>query len=104
MIEREVRTVCRNAQELLDFHERFLDALRSAVNATGFQEAFSPDGEEGSSRGAGEEVMEEVEHAIEVVVERFLREVRACIRGLNVCVADPWCSHATSVGRVLRHL
>ena len=76
MIEREVRAVCRNAQELLDFHERFVDALRCAVSATGFQDALSPTGEGWLGKGGGDEMVTgEIERAIAMVVEKFVHEV-----------------------------
>ena len=75
MIEREVRTVCRNAQELLEFHERFVDELRTAVSSAGFQEDLSPEGDGWSRKGGEEAVIEEIEHAIEVVAEKFVHEV-----------------------------
>ena len=94
MIEREVRAVCRNAQELLDFHERFLDELRAAVNATGFEEAFSPAGVGWPGKGGGEElVMEEIEQAIGDVVEKFVREVSACMRLLGAHMTDRACAN-----------
>ena len=78
LIEREVRAVCRNAQDLLNFHERFVGELREAVGLMGFSPAFSHPGEEVTALGCGEEtVMETVEQAVEVVAAKFVNEVCA---------------------------
>ncbi|KAI0371547.1 hypothetical protein BV20DRAFT_941647 [Pilatotrama ljubarskyi] len=76
LAEKEVRAVCRNAQELLSFHERFVGELRAAVGLVGFGMVFS--GDEGwmqEMRGDGEGVIADlIEHAVEVVATKFVDE------------------------------
>ncbi|RPD66850.1 hypothetical protein L226DRAFT_565633 [Lentinus tigrinus ALCF2SS1-7] len=75
LIEREVRAVCRNAQELLKFHERFVGELRKAVDVSGVQGAFPQSGQELPEYRSGEVfVTERVEHALEVVAAKFVNE------------------------------
>ncbi|TFK90851.1 Dbl homology domain-containing protein [Polyporus arcularius HHB13444] len=75
LIEREVRAVCRNAQELLKFHERFVAELRDAVDAVGFRGAFAQTGEESPEYRSGEDsVTERVERAVEVVAAKLVNE------------------------------
>ncbi|KAI0774588.1 hypothetical protein C8Q74DRAFT_1199734 [Fomes fomentarius] len=75
LIEREVRAVCRNAQELLKFHERFVHELRDAVGVCGFGGALAQTGEEPSEYRSGEEyVTERVERAVEIVAAKFANE------------------------------
>ncbi|KAI0355376.1 hypothetical protein OH77DRAFT_1540300 [Trametes cingulata] len=77
LAEKEVRAVCRNARELLSFHERFVGELRAAVGLVGFGMVFSGDGEAWMQemRGEGEGVVAElVERAVEVVATKFVNE------------------------------
>ena len=76
LIEREVRAVCRNAQELLRFHERFVGELRDAVDVLGFRGAFAQSGQESPQYRSGDDgVTERVERAVEVVAAKFVNEV-----------------------------
>ncbi|KAI0722350.1 hypothetical protein C8T65DRAFT_629037 [Cerioporus squamosus] len=78
LIEREVRAVCRNAQELLKFHERFVAELRDAVDVVGFRGAFVQSGEESPGYRSGEDIVtERVERAVEVVASKFVNEARS---------------------------
>ncbi|KAH9943158.1 uncharacterized protein BXZ73DRAFT_40700 [Epithele typhae] len=75
LIEREVRTVCRNAHELLDFHERFVDELREAVAAVGLRELLTPNGDEWTNKLPSDDPdVEEMERAVEVVAAKFVHE------------------------------
>ena len=75
-------------------HFRPPGELRAAVNATGFEEAFSPAGVGWPGKGGGEElVMEEIEQAIGGVVEKFVREVSACMRLLGAHMTDRACAN-----------
>ena len=42
LTEKDMRTLCRNAEELLLFHERFVEELKAAVGDLGFSSVFSP--------------------------------------------------------------
>ncbi|KAI0650416.1 hypothetical protein C8Q79DRAFT_900850 [Trametes meyenii] len=79
LTEKEVRTVYRNAQELLGFHERFVGELRAAVGLVGY--GLMLDGDEDwieEMRGEGEGVIADlVEHAVEVVATKFVNEAAA---------------------------
>ena len=75
--EKEARAICRNAQDLLRQHERFVGELRDAVSVTSFRIAFeqgSPS--QGRTQRADEVAAEEVERAIELVAAKFVEEVR----------------------------
>ncbi|KAI0751110.1 hypothetical protein C8Q80DRAFT_1268399 [Daedaleopsis nitida] len=75
LIEREVRAVCRNAQELLNFHERFVCELRDAVAVLGFQAVFAQPVEEyPEQRGSEESMTERLERAVAVVAAKFVNE------------------------------
>ncbi|KAI9000707.1 hypothetical protein BD414DRAFT_10781 [Trametes punicea] len=80
LAEKDVRAVCRNAQELLRFHERFVGELRAAVGLVGFGMVLGGEeswirgvrGEgEGEDEGVGAEL---IEHAVEVVATKFVSE------------------------------
>lgn len=80
LVEKEAQAICRNAQDLLRHHERFVGELRDAVSVTSFRVAFEEgSGGQGSSRTqrADEVATEEVERAIELVAARFVKEVRS---------------------------
>ncbi|KAH9899529.1 hypothetical protein C8Q73DRAFT_639643, partial [Cubamyces lactineus] len=91
LAEKEVRAVCRNARELLRFHERFVGELRAAVGLVGFGMVFGGDGADGAGGAGGEDeawmrdmhgpgegvVADLVEHAVEVVANKFVNEAAA---------------------------
>ncbi|KAI0329540.1 hypothetical protein GY45DRAFT_1252653, partial [Cubamyces sp. BRFM 1775] len=83
LAEKEVRAVCRNARELLSFHERFVGELRAAVGLVGFGMVLGGgDGEDEAwmrdMHGDGEGVVADlVEHAVEVVANKFVNEAAA---------------------------
>lgn len=74
--EKEARAICRNAQDLLRQHERFVGELRDAVSVTSFRAAFEQDSQ-GRTQRVDELAMEEVERAIELVAAKFVDEVRS---------------------------
>ena len=74
--EKDARAVCRNAQDLLKYHERFVEELRDAIGVTSFRVAFIQ-GSENDAQRAEEVVAEEVERAVELVAAKFVDEVRA---------------------------
>ena len=75
-MERDVRAVCQNAQELLRFHERFVGELRDAVDVLGFGGAFAQSGQESPQYRSGDEgVTERVERAVEVVAAKLVDKV-----------------------------
>ncbi len=96
--------MCRNAQELLKFHERFVAELRDAVDAVGFRGAFAQTGEESPEYRSGEDsVTERVERAVEVVAAKLVNEVSTHARFARFRGAELE-RVAIVLGSVLQHL
>ncbi|KAH9948767.1 hypothetical protein B0H21DRAFT_689481 [Amylocystis lapponica] len=76
LAEKDVREVCRNADELLRFHERFVEELREVVSPTGFGAAFVPGRREEAADAEDAEVMatERIDEAVGAVAEKFVSQ------------------------------
>ncbi|EJF62299.1 hypothetical protein DICSQDRAFT_180170 [Dichomitus squalens LYAD-421 SS1] len=97
MPEKDARAVCRNAQDLLKYHERLVEELRDTVSVTTFRVAFAQGGESGEQRA--EDVVaaeEEVERAIELVAAKFVDEASA------FGIYETFCPGHNAAGDVVR--
>lgn len=105
--EKDVRAVCRNANELLRFHDQFVRELREAVDDYGLARAFvlPEHGEEERTKpveGAEPVVLERIDEAVSVVAEKFINQVRLC--GFLLIYAHILISATSHVGTVLQYL
>ncbi len=69
----------RNAEELVKFHEKFVERLKSAVEPLGFGSAFigSPAAPSGANINAdSQRAVENVDLAVRLVAEAFAQQVR----------------------------
>ncbi|KAI1796073.1 hypothetical protein LXA43DRAFT_1071516 [Ganoderma leucocontextum] len=95
--ERETRVICRNAQDLLGQHERFVSELRDAVSVTSFRVAFEQ-GSQGRTQRADEIAAEEVERAIELVAAKFVDEAA------SFGVYETFCPGHNAAGDIVRRV
>ncbi|KZT70358.1 hypothetical protein DAEQUDRAFT_725646 [Daedalea quercina L-15889] len=83
LAEKEVAAICRNAQELLDFHDNFVGHLRDAMVGFGLARAFEMGErkEEVAMKLDGSEAaaLPTIDQAVAIVAEKFVSEVSSCI-------------------------
>ncbi|PCH40801.1 hypothetical protein WOLCODRAFT_150832 [Wolfiporia cocos MD-104 SS10] len=79
LLDGDVRAVCRNARELLEFHERLVEELHGVVAPYGLSSMFDAHGRDGKAPGGADEIPEEstlehVDDAVSVVAEMFVSQ------------------------------
>ncbi|KZT06439.1 Dbl homology domain-containing protein [Laetiporus sulphureus 93-53] len=107
LADKDVRTVCRNAKELLRFHDAFVRELQDAVGVYGLGQAFVLDDQEKARMGGLDGLtVEGVDEVVAVVAEKFVsqapsfsiyetfcpghNEVANLIRNFQECYPGEW--------------